>query len=164
MQGRAGRHTCEELEGIMRRGLNRDQPGWTAETYICPACHDYHDIISTEKQLGLGEEGPRSPSSGTGRRMPSAPAGAPVGWCVWHETASPKVEGPCAYCGTSLHVHEDAIAHVTKGDGATRAGWLVQKCPACHKANAVHPTYAKGVVETSKLDGDSPVEENRMLH
>ena len=153
--------THERGEEIIRVGLNRDEPGWEASSYFCPACREWHEIIANEKQLGLGEI-PAKPTGGKGQPgLSPLPANTPEGWCRWHETASPERAAPCAYCGTQLHVHQDALAKVKPGQGE-HDSYLVQKCPACHRPNAVHPTYVEGTVRASKLDGDTPVTQTNM--
>ena len=41
--------------------------------------------------------------------------------------------------------------------GHAGQGYLVQRCPACHRYNAVYPVYGKRAIRTSKLEGDAPV-------
>ncbi len=157
------RLTHEEAERMIRVDLDRDEPGWETSSYRCPPCGEWHDIIRNVEQLQLGDK--RSLNSGKSvRRLPPIPNGAPAGYCRWHQTASPERVAPCAYCGTQLHVHQDALAKVKPGQGEHDT-YLVEKCPACHRPNAVHPTYVEGVVRASKLDGDTPVTQTTMgLH
>ncbi len=155
--------THESAERMIRFVLDRDQPGWETEYYYCPPCRGHHEMIRNVEQLQLGDE--RSLNSGkNNRRLPAIPDGAPEGYCRWHETASPERAAPCAYCGAQLHVHQDALAKVKPRQGE-HDSYLTQKCPACHRPNAVHPTYVEGVVRASKLDGDTPVVQTNMgLH
>ena len=140
---------------MMRKGMDRDYPGWTEETFFCPACREDHVLVSDAKQLQFVPGQDLHSSSTNQRSLPPIPAGAPEGYCRWHQTASPELSAPCAYCQTQLHVHQDAMGHVKSGQ--TEQGYLIQRCPACHRENAVHPIYGKRGVRTSKLEGDSPV-------
>ena len=90
------------------------------------------------------------------KRLPPIPAGKSDDWCRWHETASPQMSAPCAYCGASLHVHKDALGPVISG--AAGQGFMVERCPACHQYNAVQPTYGKGAgIRTSQMENGEPV-------
>lgn len=154
--------THESAERMIRETLAQDQPGWETEYYYCPPCREHHDIIAGEKQLGMGEMKQGSGKSRSG--LVPLPAGTPENYCRWHETTSPERAAPCAYCGTQLHVHQDALAKVKPGQGE-HDSFLVQKCPACHRPNAVHPTYVEGTIRVSKLDGDTPATQTNMgLH
>ena len=147
---------ARELKSLAA-AMDRDKPGWADMTILCPGCRDDHVIISGTKQLQLvpGE----IPDVKTRRsHLPPLKPGAPEGWCRWHETASPELAAPCAWetCRTPVHVHQDALGQVKSG--AAGKGYLVQRCPACHRYNAVHPVYGKkGTIRTSKLDGATPV-------
>lgn len=154
--------TCAAGQARIRQAMDRDEPGWTESSYFCPACRVWHDIISETKQLQLWSEAPvdADPSPANTRRLPPMKPGAPEGWCRWHNSASPQLSAPCAYCGTTVHVHRDALGKVRSG--AAEQGYLIQRCPACHRYNAVHPTYGKAEIRTSKLEGDTPVMQMTM--
>ena len=147
---------CSWAIKLMRAGMDRDYPGWTETSFLCPACHEYHELVSKAKQLQL-VPGAAPPAKTHHRPLPPIKANAPEGYCRWHETASPQLEAPCAWetCRTPVHVHKDALGKVKSGREGK--GYLIQRCPACHRSNAVHPTYGKAGIRTSKLEGDSPV-------
>ena len=151
--------TCEAGQAMIRESMDQEQPGWIETSYFCPACRDYHDIISEVKQLQLSPDSTAVPGKfpANPRRLPPMKPGAPEGWCRWHETASPQLSAPCAWesCRTPVHVHKDALGKVKSG--AAGQGYLTERCPACHRYNAVHPTYGKAGVRTSKLEGENPV-------
>ena len=140
-----------------RQSMDRDEPGWTETTIFCPSCREDHVLVSDEKQFQLLPGQVASPPQVKHRGLPSIKAGAPDGWCRWHETASPQLTAPCAWetCRTPVHVHQDAMGRVKSGNAGQ--GYLVERCPACHRYNAVYPVYGKRAIRTSKLEGDGPV-------
>jgi len=139
--------TCEERQERMREAMDKSYPGWTQESYFCPACQDHHDLISDRPtQLLLGAESPPEIHSRRRRRPHQAD-----GWCVSHKTGSPEVVGRCAYCDKALHVHHDELGHVRSGQAGR--GYIEEQCPACGKVNAVQPLYGgqKGI-QTSRIE------------
>lgn len=146
--------SCRAAMQTMRVSLDRDEPGWTETTFYCPCCRDDHTVVSDSKQLQLTPGATAVPPpkhSG----LPPVKRGRPEGWCRWHETASAQMAAPCAYCRTPVHVHQDAMGHVKSGHAGQ--GYLVQRCPACHRYNAVYPVHGKRAIRTSKLEGNAPV-------
>lgn len=150
------------IEGL-RRALDRDQPGWTEYSVTCQFHRAEHTLHRDPGQVPLATLAPEA-SGSTPRKLgglPPVPKGRdPATWCVWHETSSPAVHGPCAWCGTDrLHVHRDALGTVRSG--AAGAGYLVERCPACHQYNAVSPVYGTRpnhpAIRTARLEGDTPV-------
>lgn len=149
------------IDGL-KEVLNREEPGWEQTPIWCLWHKVHHVLLSDERQLPIPRgptpgEGGHTPGEGvsTSHRLPPIPAGKPANWCRWHETASPELAAPCAWCRTSLHVHQDALGRVKSG--AVGKGYLVQPCPACHRPNAVYPVHGKRAIRTSKLEGDTPV-------
>ncbi len=136
----------------LRAGLDRDYPGWTVELIWCPWHREKHEIISDIRQAPLLAS-PVSRTGATFHRPSHRPR--PVGWCPWHETASPQLTAPCAYCDTQLHVHQPELAKVKSG--RQELGYLVERCPACHRYNAVIPAYGLGGIRTSRLADGAPV-------
>ena len=77
-------------------------------------------------------------------------------WCRWHKTSSPEYWAVCAYCEANrVHVHQDALGHVKPGRSGQ--GYLVERCAACHRYNAVHPVQGKNAISTAQLDNGAPV-------
>lgn len=153
--------SCEKGLAIIRQSMDRDEPGWIQTSYFCPPCREWHEIIAGTKQLQLSADAPVDAAAPTNtRRLPPLKPGAPEGWCRWHDRASPQLSAPCAFCGTPVHVHRDALGKVKSG--AAEHGYLTERCPACHRYNAVHPTYGKSGIRTSKLEGDTPVMQMTM--
>ena len=141
--------------------MDRDEPGWLTTSFLCPNCGEYHDLVSEVKQLRMdAASNPVVPTPKSG--VPPIKPGAPRGWCPWHETASPKFSAPCAWgCNARVHVHQEDLGPVKSG--RAEKGYMVARCPACHRDNAVHPAYGKGGgIRTAKLDGDTPVVQLKM--
>lgn len=151
---------CQFAIKTMRHAMDGNHPGWTETSFWCPGCRQTHTLVSAEKQLQMqmisGRAGAH-PSASGGRRPPRMKPGAPEGWCHWHETASPQLATPCAWetCRTSVHVHRNALGPVKSGRAGK--GFLVERCPACHRYNAIHPTYGRNAISASKLEGGIPV-------
>ena len=130
--------------------MNQDEPGWEQTTVYCPTCREDHVILSDERQ---GAMLPGGGAPATRRRSHIAP-GKPDTWCIWHETNSPHLAAPCAYCRAPLHCHKDALGRVKSG----ASGFVVERCPACHLYNAVQPTYGKTPgITTSPMEEGEPV-------
>ena len=154
-----------EIMDSLRESMDREEPGWTDTTFFCPFCRDDHVLVSEEKQfqlippeLRVRDRSGHPDSTGTpplNRGIPPLKHNAPEGWCRWHESASSQLTAPCAYCRTPVHVHQDALGRVKSGREGK--GYLVQRCPACHRFNAVHPVYSKKGIRTSKLEDGAPV-------
>ena len=78
----------------------------------------------------------------------------PGGLPCFHESTSDVLTASCAYCGTTLHAHRDELGRVKSGRLGT--GYLEEKCPACHRANAVFPTYGDTAIRTTRLVEGAP--------
>ena len=148
----------KEIEDFKVR-MNLDEPGWVETEVRCQGHRTWHVLLSDDRQGALLAEmrEAHTPDGGEprGHRLPPIPAGKPETWCRWHETASPQLVAPCAWCGTALHVHQDALGTVKSG--RTGQGFLVQSCPACHRDDAIYPVYGKRAIRTSKMEGETPV-------
>ena len=142
------------VEGL-RRSLDRDTPDWTEHVYFCRWCQDEHIIHSEDRQLsivaGRDHEAAARPK---GQSLPAIPVEASENYCRWHRTSSPQMAAPCAFCGTELHVHQDALGSVKSGRAGQ--GFLIQKC-ICRRENAVMPVYGKKAIRTAKLEDGKPV-------
>lgn len=81
----------------------------------------------------------------------------PPNWCRWHETATAAVVALCAHCGTArLHVHTQQVV------AAKRQGYIIERCPACHRYNAVMAAHRGGGVGTLKMEDGQLVREPEM--
>ena len=141
----------------LREDMDREEPGWETTEVYCISCRVEHTITSDERQGTLLREmrdqhTPGQPQQS--KRLPPIPAGKPDDWCRWHETSSPQLAAPCAYCRASLHCHKDALGRVKSG----ASGFVIERCPACHLYNAVQPTYGKTPgITTSPMEDGEPV-------
>lgn len=79
----------------------------------------------------------------------------------FHKSRAPALAADCAYCGTQLHVHQDDLGRVKSG--RHDVGYLVEKCPACHRPNAVFPAYGIGGIRAQKLSGVSPAMQMKIF-
>ena len=149
--------TCGlNLQDVMddfRAAQTEADPNWTEMTFYCPFCREDHVLLAGEKQgTMIARQAARTPAA---RRRPSGlppmKPNAPEGWCRWHRTASPQLTAPCAWetCRAPVHVHQNAL-------GRVKTAYLVERCPTCHRNNAVYPTYGAGI-RTTKMAGDTPV-------
>ena len=141
----------------LKRSMDRDEPGWAETTVWCYWHRERHTLVSEERQLQLPPGISVEPAPTRGHRLPPLPANAPEGYCRWHKTPSPELSAPCAWetCRRPVHVHQDALGAVKSGRAAQ--GYLVERCPVCHRYNAVFPVYGKRAVRTSKLADGAPV-------
>ena len=157
------RLTCESAMRMIRFAMDRDESGWLTTSFLCPVCRDYHDLVSDDKQLGMGSDPVNQGIHPQKRGLPPVKRGAPEGWCIWHETASPQLSAPCAWetCSVPVHVHRDALGAVKSG--RSEKGYMVERCPKCHRYNAVFPTFGgKPGIRTMKLQGNEPVLQMKM--
>lgn len=147
---------AKEMEDF-KRSLDRDEPGWEETTFWCFWHLERHTLVSETKQLHLIPGDPMDLAPSHSRHLPPLPANAPEGYCRWHKTASPELSAPCAWetCRRPVHVHQDAMGAVKSGRAAQ--GYLVERCPVCHRYNAVFRVYGKQAVRTSKLVDGAPV-------
>jgi len=139
----------------LRSALDRDEPGWTEHPFWCRGCRAEHVLTPKRPQ---GRLLPAAAPSDGGRRLwwaKSANLAVREGWCVQHATSSRELAAPCAHCATSLHVHQDALGRVKSG--STGQGYLTERCPACHRYNAVQPMVGMRGIRTSKLEDGAPV-------
>lgn len=79
----------------------------------------------------------------------------------FHDSGAPAMAGACAYCSAVLHVHRDALGRVKSG--AHQAGYLEERCPACHRANAVVPAYGLGGIRVAKLVEGAPAMQMKLV-
>lgn len=85
--------------------------------------------------------------------------GYPKGWCRWHQTPTPKLEARCSYCRTRVHTHRDRLAEA-KRQGE---GFVVERCPACHRPNALRELYGGGDrVGALAMENDALVVQGRL--
>ena len=142
------------IEGWLRRRLDLTEPGWTVQYFPCPEHGEDHEIRS-----GLLVSAPQ----GGQVRVSAAPRGRVIegGQFCTHRTTSQAIAAPCAYCGTRLHVHQDALGAVKSGRAG--ASFVEERCPACHRANAVLPAYGLGGVRTSQIVDGAPALQLSLL-
>ena len=149
----------------LRRQMDQETPNWTEHEFFCRWCRAYHVIIRGEHQVRMtAGDIPGELHAGTPRRrrhLPAIPRGASESYCIWHETSSPELHAPCAYCGTDMHAHQDALGKVKSGRAGL--GYLIEKCPAGHHENAVMPVFGKKTIRTAKLEGGAPVLQMSLL-
>ena len=145
------------IESI-RRDHDFADPNWTEVTIWCRWCGVDHLVTRGREQLELVPGSLEAEAAaGTPRlhRLPPRPAGVSASWCRWHETASPEYWADCAYCGANrVHVHQDMLGHVKPGRSGQ--GYVVERCAACHRYNAVHPVGQRAI-RTAQLDNGAPV-------
>lgn len=143
---------------IHRRILDEDKPDWTEERVWCPPHRQFHTLVRQLGQiamLGQDEDEQRT----TGRR----PAGVLLAdgkTLCFHGNGSAAVYGDCAYCGARLHAHQSDLAAVKSGKA--EAGYLEEKCPACHRPNAVHAAYGLGGIRTTRLEAGAPAMQGKL--
>ena len=131
----------------MKRSLNEVDAGWLRDEVWCPLHQEYHELTPDAGQRPLlpGMNMPMAPNKSSRRRVRFLPWGLPC----FHKSTSDMLTAPCAYCGTTLHAHKDMLAGVKSG--RLDAGYLEEKCPACHRVNAVLPTYGETAISTLRL-------------
>jgi len=143
----------------IKRDMDRTDPGWTETEVRCPPCQIRHVIVSDQRQLEmLRASNPDDQLPAKTHRLPRLKPGTPENWCRWHETTSPELAAPCAWetCRARVHVHRDALGAVRSGRAG--AGFLVQRCPACHRYNYVQPIYGgRPGIRTAKAENGAPV-------
>lgn len=135
-----------ELDSL-RRTLDVEEPGWAEFTLreTCRACrvhHTIHPVVGQRSYLGAPPDSGYTPRKGRG--LPRAPAGRdPERWCPWHDTESTKISGRCAWgCDAEVHSHRPLLAAAATGGSLRRdqaRGWVVERCPACHRDSALLP-------------------------
>jgi len=54
-----------------------------------------------------------------------------------------------------VHVHQDALGMVKSGREGR--GYLVERCAACGRDNAVQPVRGRNAVQVARLEGGIPV-------
>ena len=147
-----------DYAGELRRSLNRDKPGWTLELVRCPKHGGYHELTPDGgRMFSLAAEG-----------QESDPARRPLvrfrllddGARCFHESRAPSLSAACAYCGATLHAHKDDLGRVKSRSHV--AGFLTERCPACHRANAVFPAYGLGGIRVSKLAEGAPAMQGKL--
>lgn len=139
---------------LIRRTLNRDYPGWTVEYFPCQVHDEDHEIRADVLQPSFVRPGPVA--RGAAAAVMTKPAGRVLdnGLFCTHATAANPLVGNCAFCGTRLHVHQADLGAVKSGRAGT--GFLEEKCPACHRPNAVHAAYGLGGIRTSRIVEGGP--------
>ena len=149
----------------LRHELDRETPNWTEHEFFCRWCRKYHIIVPGEHQVRMSAGAiPGQLHAGTPRRrrpLPAIPPGASENYCRWHQASSPELHAACVWCGTDLHVHQDALGRVKAGRAGK--GYLIQKCPACHRENAVRPVRDKKAITTAKLEDGVPVVQMSLI-
>lgn len=143
----------------LKRALDQDKPGWTQEEVWCPLHREHHELSAAPPgqlfRLGAQETVPGAPGA-LGARFKLLPGGLRC----FHESTAEALEAPCAHCGASLHAHKDELGRVKSGRHG--AGFLEERCPACHRANAVFPTRRAGGIWTSKLAEGVPAVQTKL--
>lgn len=142
-----------QFESDHRHILDEDKPGWTDETVWCPPHRAWHRLIRSPGQVAMltAETGPDHQAQ-AGHRYQKGVLLADGTLC-FHGNSSPAIYGACAYCGTRLHVHHNALAGVKSGRHG--AAYIEELCPACHRPNAVYPDHLAGGVRTMRMvDGE----------
>ena len=142
-----------EYADDIRRSNDRLEPGWSRDRVWCRLHQVYHELMPGPGQRSFirsVEVDPRTLHSPKGRvrflqgRLP-----------CFHENAGTDVlTAPCAYCGTMLHAHRDELGRIKSG--RLGKGFLEEHCPACHRANAVFPTYGDMAIRTTRVIDGKP--------
>lgn len=142
----------------LKRALDEDKPGWTREQVRCPLHGGYHELVADPGQLSLlaGAEGDAGRPRWPGPRFRLLASGL----ACFHESTSDALAAPCAYCGTTLHAHKDALGRVKSGRQGT--GYLEERCPACHQINAVFPAYGLGGIRVAKIAEGAPAMQMKL--
>lgn len=149
----------EPLLDQLRATLDRDEPGWTVEDMWCRLHQEYHELKPAPGQramLATPERAAMKPARPTQRFVVLE-----GGVRCFHANTSPALAGPCAYCGVMLHTHADALGAVKSGRAG--AGYLEERCPACHRANAVYPAYGLGGIRVMPLAEEGPVMQMKLV-
>lgn len=164
---------CPGLEG-MQLSL-ADASRVVRETCQCAAPREQHrryafpwGAVSRPEMMREVErlEGLRQTWIPDGRAARTAPEGDPKTdgvqepleprrYYCGHDAKDEAVWGRCAHCGTAMHVHRSQLRE------AKREGYILERCPACHRPNAVKSTL-RGEVWTAALDGAKPVQAGRL--
>lgn len=149
----------------LRRSLDLEKPGWVRELVRCPHHGGYHELLPADGQLfSVATDGQ---DSGAERRPLVRFRLLPGGLSCFHESKADVLAAPCAHCGAMLHAHKDALGRVKsgrqRGDRAEAKsevpvgrGYLEERCPACHRANAVFPAHGLGGIRTAQLAEGAP--------
>lgn len=144
----------------IRRDLDLTDPNWEDTTIWCRWCGEDHPVSRSQPQLNLipGQRYTGEAKTAKGSRLPARPKNASATYCVWHETSSPELKAECAYCGADrVHVHQDKLGHVKPGRSGQ--GYLVERCAACHRYNAVQPVQGQRAIRTAQLENGRPVRQ-----
>ncbi len=128
--------------------LDLEDPLWTEHWINCMSCRTQHRITPQPRVRAHDRQSGRATFGASGR------------YCE-HGTSSPEIWLNCAFCDADMHVHQDGMA----GLRAKPDGFLIQSCPACHRANAVLPTRLPGAkgAKAERLDNGAPVSQRRMF-
>ena len=138
----------------LRRSLDQDKPGWTVEMVRCPLHGGYHELVANPGQRPLSG----GSDEAAGRRKPAQRfALLEGGLRCFHQSRAPALSGPCAHCGTTLHTHQDLLGRVKSG--RLGKGYIEERCPACHRSNAVFPAYGVGGIRVMRVaDGEAAMQ------
>lgn len=139
------------------RDMVESQPELKETDIRCPFHGDWHPFRPNDLRLEAPVDRGSETAEVNHRRLPAIPKNAGPNWCRWHETSSTWLTTRCAYCNTAMHVHLEVL-------GRARQGILIEKCPACHRENAIRPNLeidiwkikgkekADGVVTAMRVD------------
>jgi len=149
------------VEHLLRHVLDEDRPGWTEEEIWCPLHRSMHNLVRKDWQISLLPSTSETTEKRLAPRRYAKGVLLETGVLCFHGNGSTAIYGACACCGTRLHVHHDELAGVKSGRHG--AAYLEERCPACHRTNAVYPDRQSGGIRTVQLIDGAPVLQMKLL-
>ena len=147
-----------QFEREHRQILDEDKPGWTDETVWCQPHRTMHRLLRAPGQLAILPKASDPGSQAQAAHRHQKGELLADGTLCFHgnpDKSGPAIYGACAYCNTRLHVHHDALGGVKSGRHG--AAYMEERCPACHRPNAVYPDRLGGGIRTERMVDGAPV-------